>query len=186
MQITVDENITLKTWEEKDAPKLFSLVDRNRARLQRWLPWVPHVKAEKDSLEFITNSSKDASSEKGVELGIWFDDQLVGCMGLHANDLANKKTSVGYWLSAEFEGQGVVSKSVRRLVDFCFSDLGMNRVELRAAVENTASRAVAERVGFVFEGICRESELIDGRFIDHAVYSVLKRELNFDHGSRQK
>jgi ribosomal-protein-serine acetyltransferase len=52
----------------------------------------------------------------------------------------------------------------------------MNRVEVRAGVENLRSRRVAERLGFSLEGVMREAERVGGRFVDHAVYSILASE----------
>ena len=52
-------------------------------------------------------------------------------------------------------------------------EAGIHRVELRAAVDNHASRRVAERAGFRLEGICRDAELLRGEYNDLAVYSHL-------------
>jgi ribosomal-protein-serine acetyltransferase len=54
--------------------------------------------------------------------------------------------------------------------------LGMNRVEVRAGVENLRSRRVAERLGFSLEGVMRQAERLGDRFIDHAVYAILASE----------
>lgn len=176
MQLRVDENTILRTWEEADAPALFALVDANREMLLPWLPWVPNVKTVNDSLEFIKTSSSDPNIEKGFEMGIWHNSELAGCLGLHEVSKEHRKTSLGYWLGRKFQGRGIMTKSVNRLIDYCFDELKVNRVELRAATENLASQSVAKRLGFTQEGILREAEMVNGRFLDNCVFSLLKKD----------
>jgi ribosomal-protein-serine acetyltransferase len=54
--------------------------------------------------------------------------------------------------------------------------LALNRIELKAAVENLRSRAVAEKLGFTKEGIAREAELVNNKFLDLTLYSMLSSE----------
>jgi ribosomal-protein-serine acetyltransferase len=176
MQLEVNESITLKTWEENNAPLLFALVEANRECLFPWLPWVPGVKSVKDSVEFIQTSSSDPKSEKGLELGIWMQDQLVGCLGLHAVSKQSKFTSLGYWLGRDFQGKGIMTKSVAYLIEYCFKELDLNRIEIRAAVENAGSRGVAERLGFKQEGILRQVEYVANKYQNQVVYSLLREE----------
>ena len=63
--------------------------------------------------------------------------------------------------------------AVTALVDHAISDWDLNRVEIRASVENAASRAIPERLGFHEEGTLRQAELVDGRYHDTVVYSML-------------
>ncbi|WP_252393492.1 GNAT family protein [Hydrogenibacillus sp. N12] len=101
---------------------------------------------------------------------------LVGVIGYHRIDWENKKTSLGYWLDPTVQGRGIMTRAARTMVDHAFFHLGLNRLEIRAATENTRSRRVAERLGFTLEGIIREAEWLGDRFVDHAVYGLLARE----------
>ena len=60
---------------------------------------------------------------------------------------------------------------------FAFVDLALNRLEMHVAPENTASLRVASKLGFLREGIARESELLDDRFRDHIQLSLLRSDL---------
>ena len=62
------------------------------------------------------------------------------------------------------------------LTDYAFSEWNLNRVEISAGVENSRSRALAERLGFQLEGIARESAWVNGHFLDPARYAMLRRD----------
>jgi len=66
--------------------------------------------------------------------------------------------------------------AVRALVDHAFGTWRLHRVEIRAAVDNTRSRAIPERLAFTQEGVAREAEQVGGRYVDQVVYSTLASE----------
>ena len=65
---------------------------------------------------------------------------------------------------------------MKAFVDYAFRELKLNRVEVRCAEENSKSRAIPERLGFVKEGIIREAEWIYDHYVDDVVYGILSRE----------
>lgn len=177
--LTIDDTLLVRSWTLADAPALFSLVDSNREHLSVWLPWVPYVKEVKDSENFIRDAIKEAQENKGLELGIFSNNQLVGCIGLHELDFTHHKTSIGYWLGSQFQGKGIMVQSVKALMDYCFTVHNMNRIEIRCGVGNAKSRAIPQKLGFTQEGILRQAEFIGGSYIDNFVYSFLKSDSLF-------
>jgi ribosomal-protein-serine acetyltransferase len=87
-------------------------------------------------------------------------------------------TSIGYYLSKNAEGHGIITRSVQSLLNYAFFQLGLNRVEIRCGVKNIKSRAIPERLGFVKEGINRDGEQLYGRYHDLFIYSMLARDWN--------
>jgi ribosomal-protein-serine acetyltransferase len=174
--ITVGSEIELRKWKLEYAPVSFALSDKNRQYLLPWLSWVPSVKTVKDSEKFIRTSLKAMEKDAGLELGIWYQNKLVGCLGLHALSMDNRRASVGYWLDQDHQGKGIMTQSVRALIDYCYGQMGLNRLEIKAAVDNKPSYSVAERLGFKKEGIARQYEVVNGRTPDYFVYSMLKAE----------
>jgi RimJ/RimL family protein N-acetyltransferase len=81
--------------------------------------------------------------------------RLVGSVGLHRTDWAVPRTEVGYWLRSTATGRGYATEGVLALTQWALADLGATRVELVTDERNAASRAVAERCGFVLEGTHR-------------------------------
>ena len=176
--INVDENIKLKSWQPDSAAELFALVDKNRDYLLPWFPWVPFIKEVKNSQDFINSSLKEMENNLGLELGIWYQDKLVGCIGLHDFNLTNKRASIGYWLDKDHQGKGIMTKSVKALINFCFSELNLNRLAILTSTINSHSYSIAERLGFKKEGIIRQYEFINDHFSDCYQYSFLKFENN--------
>lgn len=176
VDITITEHLKLKSWHISEAAELFALVDANRDHLSKWLPWVSSVKTVVDSTKFIEDAIRAMQQDDGLELGIWYNEKLVGCIGLHELDTLHKKTSLGYWLGHNAVGKGNMTKAVKALTTYCFEELQLNRVELRAATENEKSAAIAKKLWFKKEGILRQAEFINGEFVDDTVYSMLKKD----------
>jgi ribosomal-protein-serine acetyltransferase len=94
-------------------------------------------------------------------------------VGFHGVDWTHRKTSIGYWLSEEDQGNGTMTQAVRALVDHALGTWQLRRVEVRIAPENVRSRAIVERLGFCEEGILRQVERVGNRRLDGVVYSML-------------
>ena len=92
-----------------------------------------------------------------------------------------KKGELGYWVSEQFQGKGIVTRSCQQLLKHAFTHLGLNRIVLRFKHvsddnENGRSRRVAERLGFTQEGVQRQGGVARGEFMDMVVYSLLAEE----------
>ncbi len=171
--LRVDDDVELRLLAQGHAAELFQLTDRHRAHLREWLPWVDGTKSRADTESFIRRSEEEFEARTALHAGIWSDRGLVGVVGYHEIDTANRKAGIGYWLGAEFQGRGFMSRSCRALVAHGFTALDLNRIEISCATANAKSRAIPERLGFTLEGIERQAEWIHDRFVDLAVYSML-------------
>lgn len=85
---------------------------------------------------------------------------------------------IHYALSPIVAGQGLGTEVVSGLVRHLFTEPRVHRVQADVFAENTASRRVLEKNGFRQEGYFRDDGLIEGRFLDACVYSLLRREWN--------
>lgn len=172
----VDENIVLKLLEIKDARELFQLTDNAREHLREWLGWVDTTATVDDSRAFIEHAMQMFEAKKELTTGIFFKGILVGVAGFNRFDWSNKIATIGYWLSDSYQGHGIMTQVADALTDYAFHQLGLNRVEIRAAYENKKSRAIPKRLGFVEEGQIRQAEWLYDHFVDHVVYGMLANE----------
>ncbi|MBK3493661.1 GNAT family N-acetyltransferase [Viridibacillus sp. YIM B01967] len=174
--VKVDDDLKLKLLQEYDAAELFAVTKSSAVSLREWLPFIDSNESIADTQQFIRVSLKQFSNNDGFQAAIVFKEKIVGVIGFHQINWQNKSTSLGYWLSKDYEGLGIMTKSVRALINHAFLDLQLNRIEIRAAVENKRSRAIPERLGFTVEGISRQSEWLYDHYVDHTVYSILSEE----------
>lgn len=170
------DDIQLRVLELKNAKELYRLIDDNRLFLREWLPWVGSTTGVEVIKQFIKSSKKQMSENNGFQAGIYYKGEIAGCIGLHSIDWSNKKTTIGYWLASDFQGKGIMTQSCKAIVNYVIKDLGLNRVEIRAAELNSKSRAIAQRLGFIQEGICRQVEWLYDHYVDHVIYAMLSEE----------
>jgi ribosomal-protein-serine acetyltransferase len=175
LSFSLGDGQSLRLLEDADTAELYELVDRNRAFLSTWLPWPPSQTPERTS-DFVAGSQKQLAANQGFQAAIIDGDRIVGEIGFHRLDWENRATSIGYWLAQDAQGRGLVTRAARAVVDHAFGVWKLNRVDIRAGVANRRSRAVAERLGFVEEGVLRQAELVGDRYIDHVVYAMLARD----------
>jgi ribosomal-protein-serine acetyltransferase len=173
--LLVDKNIQLRLLEETHAEELYLLTDQNREHLRKWLSWVDKVVSVQDTRNFIKLSLKQFEANKGIQAGIWYKEMLVGVIGCET-DPEDKTATIGYWLAAPFQSHGIMTKACRALIEYLFREKAMNRIEIRCAVENKRSRAIPERLGFTQEGVIRNAELLNGRYVDHVIYGLHRKD----------
>ncbi len=171
--IRAGRGLELRPLGLRDAPARLALVEAERARLRRWLPWPDSQRAVQDSRVYIQRMRAQAKRGVARAFGLWWKDRLVGVASFVWIDAVNRAAAIGYWLAASAQGRGLMTAAVAALVRHGFRGLGLNRIEIRAGVRNRRSRAIPQRLGFRHEGTLHQAERLADRFVDHAVYGLL-------------
>ena len=172
-QLAVDDDIALVLAEERHAQVMNDLIVRNQARLARWEPWAEQPATLDGTRAYIRAALEDFLRGRQIStiIAVEGGQRFVGRCGMRINPYAGSG-DIGYWIDAEFEGRGITSRSARALVTSVFGELGLNKVELRTSVANQRSRSVAERLGFVYEGVLPAGLRFANRADDVALYGV--------------
>lgn len=175
--MAVDDEIALVLAEERHAQAMTDLILRNQDRLARWEPWAEQPATLESTRAYIRAALEDFVRGRQISTIIALErgKRFVGRCGIRINPYAGSG-DIGYWIDADYEGRGITSRSTRALVTSVFAELGLARVELRTSVANTRSRALAERLGFGFEGILRSALQFTHRADDVAFYSITASE----------
>lgn len=175
-ELAIDADITLRLTTLDDAPAFFAFVERNRASLGLWLGWVERVQDVDGARAFIERYYKRWEHHAALMVNVWCGQTVAGNAVYRVIDSHNHKVEIGYALDEAFRGRGLATTVTRRLMDYAFDTLDMNRVEIHCAANNLASRAIPERLGFTHEGTAREATFVRGHYVDIEQYGMLKRE----------
>lgn len=176
MKIQVDNDIHIELLVPAFVEPLYALTNKNRAYLKKWLAWLDLVKTFDDTQTFIDTAVHQHNHSEGTTFAIMYRDKLVGIAGFNHFDYQHKWGAIGYWLCASYNGKGVMTKVVEKLLEYGFVETRLNKIEIRCADENNRSRAIPERLGFTYEGTLRQCEWLYDKYVDHAVYSMLASE----------
>jgi ribosomal-protein-serine acetyltransferase len=175
LRVELYDGCWLRLLNETDAQELYALIDANREHLARRMPWAAGQTLQ-DTLAFIRRTREQLTSNDGFQTAVIENGRIAGMVGFHGVSWQHRSTSIGYWLAASAQGRGTMTRAVSALVDHAFGTWRLHRVEIRAAVDNTRSCAIPERLGFTHEGVAREAERIGERYVDQVVYSTLADE----------
>jgi len=178
VSIPVDTDILLRSFLPDDADHLFNVVNESRTHLAPWLAWVHNTTNPTHSKQFIETSIHKAEMQEELVLGIFCNDQIIGCLGMHNWDRTTRRAQIGYWLSKEYVGKGIINNSLSLFIDFLFSKLELNKLEIHFAAANQKSARVAENAGFRIEGIIRKATFRNGMADDLVMTGLLREEWN--------
>ena len=173
--LRIDDFLFLRVLDPSEGQALYAVVDANRQHLREWLPWVDQTRGPADSRQFIERLHVAFEGRQAAHYGIFRGGELVGMVGFHAFDWTNRVTSLGYWLAASACGYGIMRRSVGACLGEAFR-VGLNRISIRCAIGNIRSRRIPESLGFTYEGLQRQAEWLNGRYVDLEVHSLLADE----------
>ncbi len=145
----------------------------------KWLPWAHLEHGRMDTRFYIHCARLSRARRQNFELLVQAadTDEFLGLVSLHRIDWTRHVAGLGYWTRSSARANGYATEAAGAIVEYGFRALGLNRIEAHVAPENTASQQVVQRLGFRREGIAREFEFVNGRFLDHIQYSAMAWEV---------
>lgn len=142
--------LEVRTWRASDAPELGAVISANLEHLRPFLPWVAQEPLElAGRLSLIDEWERARLAGESVVYGILDDDRIIGGTGAHGNRTnAPDGIEIGYWLSADVEGRGLMTRVVAALTEVLLAHPGITHVEIRMDEANVRSAAVPARCGY--------------------------------------
>lgn len=162
------------------AADLASLVRQNVEHLRIYLPAVTDLSSVEAARAHLLAATERAASGDIFEWHLFVGGALCGSVRLKDIDRVDRKAKIGYFIGSPFAGRGIVTSAVRAILSYGFGQLGLNRIELHCASANERSKRVAERLGFVLEGVLRQDEYLNGEFVDQHLYGLLATDFEAD------
>ncbi|WP_438012756.1 GNAT family N-acetyltransferase [Psychrobacter raelei] len=173
--IKINDELSLALVQPSFAKDYLRIIAPNQADFAKFLAWAALDLNENFFLNYITRSLHNYADGIALPCSIIYQDKLVGNIDFHQINPSLGKARIGYWLDPEFRGRGIINKSVKTLIDIGFNEMNISKIEIWTAVENKYSRAVAERLGFIQEGIITQNEKVGSKIYDQIVYGLYKK-----------
>jgi ribosomal-protein-serine acetyltransferase len=168
--IRIDDDVALEPLRADHAQACAALIEANRERLVRWMPWAAESRSAADVLRYVEAVEDYRTRGAGDAFAVLVRGAFAGAIDLHDLNHVNDVAAIGYWLGEAFGGRGVMTRAVRAVAERTFCEDGVHRLEILAATENAPSRAVAERAGFRLEAILRARLRTELGYEDGALY----------------
>jgi RimJ/RimL family protein N-acetyltransferase len=171
-----DDVLVLRAFRSDDAEEIYAAVMESKPELTRWLPWCHDNYSMSDTLDFLAKrgAAFTDDGEYGFAIFERASGRFVGATGINQIDRAALRANHGYWLRTNATGRGYAARSSRLVARWAFETLGLERLEIVAAVGNLASQRVAERVGATREGIARRRLRIRDEQHDAVIFSLVR------------
>ena len=175
-----DGVVTIRPARAGDAGLMYEAVRESVPELSRWMSWCHENYSMAEAEAFL--AALPEAWRVGAEYGFFSFDAptgaLLGGVGLNYVNRDYMMCNLGYWVRTSRAGRGVASRATRLAARFAFAELGMQRVEIVAAVGNHASRRAAEKAGAAREGTLRKRLLIRGQPHDAVLFSLVAEDLS--------
>jgi RimJ/RimL family protein N-acetyltransferase len=170
--VLTDGVVTLRAWEPEDAPAVFAACQN--PIISRFIP-VPLPYTEEVARQFVVRRRSDwySDDERSFAITDAATGEVLGSIARHGP--CGHRAQFGYWLAPSARGRGVATRALRLITDWTLETTDIIRLDLYTHPANDASGRVAERAGYVREGVRRAWDLDrDGNAFD-AVFYVLVR-----------
>ena len=169
----------LRPFRRRDADSLAEAVNASMADLTPWLPWARPGYDRGDALRFIRDSSAAWAEGRAFDFAIRSTadpEAHLGNVSVWHTSRREQAGEVGYWVRSTLTGRGIGTEATCRVLQVAFDELRLHRVVLRIATGNVASERIAERLGFLQEGLLRKEVLVGDRWLDHSLWGMLEEE----------
>lgn len=174
------DHYTIRLLTEEDLHAYYGLIDRNRPRLENFFAGTVAITRTPEDTEVHLKDVIAKCAERKHYPFVVTDDTsgaLIASIQIKSLDWTIPKAEIGYYVDAAYEGKGVVSKAVSKIIAYGFEELGLAKIYIRTHESNISSRKVAEKNGLIYEGtIRRDYKMTSGVIIDTMYYGILREE----------
>lgn len=170
--ILTTQRLSLRQIEQRDAEDMFGmLTDEETMRFYGQ----PYHSLE-EVREYITLRQESYAERRDIRWSITRsdDDRVIGSCGFH--HFGEGRAEVGYILSREYWGQGIMPEALAAILSFGFTEMGLHRIEAIIDISNERSKNLLLKLGFTYEGNLRQRYLLGGQFLDEHYFGLLRDE----------
>ena len=163
----------------KDWSEWAELRQKSRKFLQPWEPsWPKNYLTRNFFRQFVDDTYLLMKNKTSYTFFIFHHESNLLMGGINLTNLKEdnyKSITLGYWMGIDFAGKGYMKDSINSISDFCFNSLKLNRIEAACLPNNTASKLVLMKSGFIVEGYAKKYLKINGKLQDHILFAQIKK-----------
>ncbi|MBQ9152101.1 MAG: GNAT family N-acetyltransferase [Clostridia bacterium] len=169
------DRLTLRGMRVSDAPDMYEYA--RRPSVTEYLTWEPHASVE-ETRQYLTYVGQRYRTGDFYDWSVVDKESghMIGTCGFTSFNCPADSAEIGYVLNPAYQGRGLGTEAVRRVLEFGFEELNLHRIEAHFIQGNDASRRLMERVGMTFEGFARESMKIKGKYRTIGTCAILRSE----------
>jgi len=168
----ISKDIKIIQTQLHHAEELFTLIDSNREHIGRWLPWVETTREIKDTRDFIEYQLSEFAENSALNMSIVYKGDIIGMVSFNKIDTTNHRALIGYWLAERYTSLGIMTQSVKALIDLGHKRYNLNTIEISCATKNYKSQAIPMKLGFIKTKTIQGAELSDGIYLDNFIYEM--------------
>jgi RimJ/RimL family protein N-acetyltransferase len=174
-----DGRILVRPYRADDINSLYEAVRESITEVSRWMPWCHEGYTVDEASAFILSREEAWKSQNEYGFGI-FDAEtgkFLGGVGLNFINRVHNCGNLGYWVRTSAAGRGVASRAARLVARFGLEEIGLQRIEILAAVDNLASQRAAEKAGARLESALLRKRLRNKEQpVDARLYSLVSED----------
>lgn len=163
----------LRPWQTEDASHVAIAANHKKIadNLRNAFPY-PYTL---EDAQWYVNDCISRGEETQLTRAIVVDGRAVGSIGVFVQtDIYEKSGELGYWLSPEYWGKGIMTQAVGQICREAFAKFDIVRIYAEPFAHNQGSRRVLEKAGFAYEGTMRNGAYKNGKVISYCMYSLLR------------
>lgn len=167
------DQFSLRSWQPDDAPSLIKHANNPKiaVNLRDGFPYPYTLPDARKWLKQVGENTSD------IILAIEVNGEAAGGIGLHGlKDVYRYNGEIGYWLSEQHWGKGIMSSAVGLMVEHAFLKTHWLRLFACIYEHNLSSMRVLEKNGFKLEAIHRRTVMKEGKMMDEYLYALLKED----------
>jgi len=171
--------LILRPLRRRDANQWYALRRHNADWLRQWEATLPAADPSIPGTYrgMVRAYQREAKASRAQAFALEVGGRLMGQVTIGGIALGSLRSAyIGYWISQDAAGLGLMPKAVAMVTDHAFDSLRLHRLEINIRPENASSRRVAEKLGYREEGFRRNYLHIEGQWRDHNSYVMLADE----------
>jgi len=174
LPVLTGAQVVLRELRSTDAPSLFALLTTEE--VSRFISPPPTTVDGFEKFIAWTHRQRRAGSYTCFAVTLATDDTAIGIFQLRELEPGFGTAEWGFAIGSPYWGTGVFQEGAEMLVSFAFEQVGVHRLEARAAVRNGRGNGALRKIGAVQEGILRKSFLKNGEYLDQTLWTILDED----------